>query len=210
MELRLVGPGETLKLNRNVEKAPVAEAGQLAIQWQASKPRCCTPRLPSTAENSWKASLNIIWGRWYWEPISSTGLVGSACGEVGMASPGEVWQEGETGVSWQCEVMWGNVRRGLENLNQSTYSRWILHKGEHCRQHSRGSGQSRVRGGRVGRACRSWWRKSRPPPAASPAATTTTWRRWVSKGCLVSTGDQHNSWFTGEDSTLSSPENETN
>ena len=96
-------------------------------------------------------------------------------------------------LEWEVQVRFGrrvrhvsaamSARWSLENISKeknsflkSTHSRWIPRKGGHCRQHSRGCGPRRVRGGRVGRSCRSWWRRSRPRPAALPARTTSGWR----------------------------------
>ena len=96
-------------------------------------------------------------------------------------------------LEWEVQVRFGrrvrhvsaamSARWSLENISKeknsflkSTHSRWIPRKGGHCRQHSRGCGPRRVRGGRVGRSCRSWWRRSRPRPAALPATTTSGWR----------------------------------
>ena len=136
------------------------------------------------------------------QPINCAGLVGSACGQVGMGSPSEVWQEGETHI--RCKMESRKHLKGKSCFLMPTDSRWIPRKGGHCRQHSRGCGPRRVRGGRVGRACRSWWRRSRPRPAALPATTTSGWRG-ARKGFLVSTGDQDYRWFTGEDCCLTSP-----
>ena len=50
------------------------------------------------------------------QPISCAGLVGSACGEIGMGSPGEVGQECETGVGCQPEFSKFKQRRRLTRL----------------------------------------------------------------------------------------------